>query len=86
MLFMIFFFCLFSFLFSLFGGYKGAPPPYSTFLSFPKSLIGNPKVFLPFFFGLKDCGPLIETFRGDGRRVIEPLRNDGQGDGGGVQE
>ena len=87
MLFMIFFFSLFSFLF--FGGYKGAPPPYSTFLSFPKSLIGNPKVFteedafsssvsslsfafFAFFFGLKDCGPLIEPFRGDGHGGFYP--------------
>ena len=40
-LFFIFFLCLF--VFSSFPGvYKGATPPYSTFLSFPKSLIGNP--------------------------------------------
>jgi len=60
-LFMIFFFCLFSFLF--FGGYKGVPPPYSTFLSCLKSLIRHPSFC--FFFGLKDCRPLIEPFRGD---------------------
>ena len=81
MLFMIFFFCLFSFLF--FGGYKGVPPPYSTFLSCLKSLIRHPSFC--FFFGLKYCGPLIEAFRGDEKKVIEPFRNDGQGDGGGVQ-
>ena len=31
------------------------------------------------------CRPLIEPFRGDEKKVIEPFRNDGQGDGGGVQ-
>ena len=74
---------LLSFLFSLFGGYKGAPPPYSTFLSCLKSLIRHPSFC--FFFGLKDCRPLIEPFRGDEKKGIEPLRSDGQGDGGGVQ-
>jgi len=34
------------------------------FSSFPKFFIGNPEVFC-FFFGLKDCGPLIKPFRND---------------------
>ena len=38
-------------------------------MSFPKSLIGNPHAF-------KYCGPLIETFRGDGLGVIEAFRGD----------
>ena len=54
--------------------------PFSSCL---KSLIRHPSFC--FFFGLKDCGPLIEAFRGDEKKVIEPFRNDGQGDGGGVQ-
>jgi len=55
--------------------FRDDPPP-----SFPKSFIGNPHAF-------KYCGPLIETFRGDGlgvieafrgndKRMIEPFRND----------
>jgi len=45
-----------------------------------------PEIFYQASMLLNTYGPLIEAFRGDGRRVIEPLRNDGQGDGGGVQE
>ena len=36
---------LFFYIFCFFGGYKGALPPYSTFLSFPKFLVGNPCFF-----------------------------------------
>jgi len=38
------FLCFCSFVFS--GAIRGRLPPYSTFSSFPKSFIGNPKVFL----------------------------------------
>jgi len=53
-------FCIFVFS----GGYKGAAPPYSTFLSCLKSFIRHPEVFA-FSLVFKYCGPLIETFRGD---------------------
>jgi len=55
-----------------------------TFRNNPPAVIARIHVFV-FSLVFQYCGPLIETFRGDGRRVIEPLRNDGQGDGGGVQ-
>ncbi len=44
--------------------FRGDPLP-----SVPKSFIGNPHAF-------KYCGPLIETFRGDGLGVIEAFRGD----------
>jgi len=57
---------------------RGLPPP-SCLSAFIRHLC------FCFFFGFKYCGPLIEAFRGDEKKVIEPFRNDGQGDGGGVQ-
>ena len=63
-LFLTFFFCLFVFL-SFQGVYKGAAPPYSTFLSCLKSFIRHPEVFA-FSLVFKYCGSLIEAFRGDG--------------------
>ncbi len=61
---------LFFYIFCFFGGYEGAAPPYSTFPSFPKFLVGNPC----FFFCFKYCGPRLEDCRGDEKGAIEPFR------------
>jgi len=73
---MIFFFCLFSFLFL--GVIRGRRPLIVLFCHSQNLLLGIHA--FAFFFGLKYCGPLIEPFRGDDKRMIEAFRNDGYGD------